>query len=92
VSGYDNTNRGTIGRNKRKEQPSHPDFAGSINVDGRDYWLNGWEKENDRGKFLSLSVKPKDGARTSPGERVSRAEPSRVAGLDDDIPFLAEFR
>lgn len=58
---YDNTNRGTIAKNNRKEQDSHPDIAGSINVAGVDYWINGWLKTNSRdgSKFYSLTVKPK---------------------------------
>ena len=60
---YDNTNRGSLFDNDKKEKDTHPDFAGSINVDGKEYWLNGWKKTSKAGKrFFSLSVKPKDGA------------------------------
>jgi hypothetical protein len=30
MSGYDNTNKGILGRNDRKTQDNHPDFSGSI--------------------------------------------------------------
>ena len=87
---YDNTNSGILSRNDRKEQPNHPDFKGSLNVDGRDYWLSGWVKErkDGSGKFFSLSVKPKD----APAE--PKPAPTRGGGpaLDDDIPFNAETR
>lgn len=58
---YDNTNRGTIAKNDRKTEDKHPDIAGQINVDGVDYWINGWQKTNskDGSKFYSLTVKPK---------------------------------
>jgi len=58
---YDNTNKGTLAKNDRKTEPNHPDIAGSINVNGTDYWLNGWQKTNSRdgSKFYSLTVKPK---------------------------------
>ena len=82
---YDNTNSGILSRNERKEQPNHPDFRGSINVDGRDYWLSGWikERKDGSGKFFSLSVKPKDAPAEQPAPRASKA------ALDDssDIPF-----
>lgn len=92
---YDNTNKGTIAKNDRKEQDSHPDITGSINVDGKDYWINGWQKTNgkDGSKFYSLSVKPKE-ARSSPPQnhRASQDDPrtqSRTTAqeLDDDLPF-----
>jgi hypothetical protein len=79
---YDNTNRGTLGRNKRKEQDSHPDYSGKINVDGRDYWLSGWLKESNGEKFFSLSVKPKDG----PAQNPVKHAPAREID-PDDIPF-----
>ena len=58
---YDNTNRGAIFANDRKERDTQPDRTGSINVDGIEYFIDGWLKESRDGKkFLSLSVKRKD--------------------------------
>ena len=58
---YDNTNKGILSRNDRRESDSHPEYKGQINVDGVEYWLSGWVKErkDGTGKFFSLSVKPK---------------------------------
>jgi hypothetical protein len=83
MSGYDNTNKGILGRNDRKTQDTHPDFSGSINVDGRDYWLSGWikERKDGSGRFFSLSVKPKDGASAPAAPRPAPAD------IDDEIPF-----
>jgi hypothetical protein len=57
----DNTNRGTLGKNARKSKDTDADITGSLNVDGKDYWINGWQKKNsqDGSTFYSLSVKPK---------------------------------
>lgn len=83
---YDNTNTGILARNERKEQDNHPDFTGSINVNGVDYWLSAWTKEGKPGtkmdgrKFFSLSVRPKDDAPRKPAK-------ASVAEMDDDIPF-----
>ena len=58
---FDNTNRGSLFVNDRKEKDTHPDRTGSINVDGVEYFLDGWLKTSASGKqFLSLSVKRKD--------------------------------
>lgn len=70
----DNNNRGTIGKNTRKSKDTDADITGQINVDGTDYWINGWQKKNgqDGSTFYSLSVKPKQ---------------ARRHGGDDDQPF-----
>lgn len=76
-SDYDNTNRGILFENDRKRSDKHPDFRGSINVDGRDYWLSGWEKETKKGPALSLSVEPKQDNRREDYERNGRRDDSR---------------
>jgi len=82
---YDNTNKGTIAKNTRKETDSQPDIAGSINVEGKDFWISGWLKKNSRdgSSFYSLSVKPKQ-ERAAEIVRQSR-EPVEDDG--DFIPF-----
>jgi hypothetical protein len=89
MSQYDNTNRGTIGRNKRKEQDNHPDLSGQINVEGKEYWLSGWKKQGREGDtFYSLSVKPKEVQQTLPGVSQGGRTPGKAPiDLDDEIPF-----
>lgn len=79
---YDNTNSGALFRNDRKSTDRHPDYTGSLNVNGTDFWLSGWLKtKRDGAKFFSLSIKPKIGDAQEP--RDSSSKP----GLYDDIPF-----
>jgi hypothetical protein len=63
VSGreYDNTNRGVLFKNAKKESDRHADYRGNINIDGKEFWLDAWIKRSKDGKttFMSLSVKPK---------------------------------
>lgn len=85
MSDYDNTNRGALFRNDRKQQDNHPDHTGSINVDGVEYWLSAWAKTSKSGqKFFSLSVKQKDEKASS---NDVRREAAGAADPNDEIPF-----
>ena len=84
---YDNKDRGVLYRNENKTSENHPDYSGSVNVSGTDYWLSGWLKESkkDNKKFFSLSVRPKGDAAPKPVNKpVKSAEPD---DFDQEIPF-----
>lgn len=83
MSEYDNTNRGVLFKNNKKESDNHPDYNGSIDVDGVEFWLSAWIKTSKQGsKFMSLSVKPKDQKKPAPDRG-----PGNINDLNDDIPF-----
>ena len=80
---YDNTDRGVLYRNENKTSENHPDYSGSVNVNGADFWLSGWLKESkkDGKKFFSLSVRPKNDSKPV-------NKPVKSADIEDDsIPF-----
>ena len=94
MSQYDNTNKGIISKNTRKELDTHPDIKGTINVDGVEYWLDGWLKQrtDGSGSFYSLSVKPKNAPATAAAKPApQRPKPAPASGgfddMDDSIPF-----
>lgn len=74
MSDYDNTNRGVLFVNDRKEPGSNkPDRTGTLNVDGVEYFLDGWIKKSQAGvSFLSVSVKRKD---KQPGQQAHAPAP-----------------
>ena len=55
---YDNTNRFVIFKNDRNDTDTSPDYTGSLNVDGVDYWLDGWIKDGDYNSTFSRTVQP----------------------------------
>lgn len=78
---YDNTNRGTLFTNDRKTTEKHPDLKGSINIEGKEYWLSGWFKTGKSGGFTSLSASPKEARTEAANDR--RVDDSH----GDAIPF-----
>src|SRR5262245_23919910 len=77
---YDNS--GILFRNRDKDSNDDRDrdYQGSITVAGVEYWLSGWIKEGEKGKFHGLSVKPKDA-------KPAASKQSRADDLDDSVPF-----
>jgi hypothetical protein len=68
-------NSGILFRNDDKTKDSDRDYKGDATVSGVKYWVSGWIKQGKRGKFLTLSLKPKE-------QRTASAE-----DYSDDIPF-----
>ena len=81
---YDNTNRGSIWKNDKKQTDNHPDFTGSLNVEGVEYWISAWKREpggNLKAPALRLSIQPK-------AEVVDLQAPQRQGQpFDDELPF-----
>lgn len=82
---YDNTNRGAIWRNKKKETDKHSDFIGTLNVEGVEYWVSGWKRKpdaNENAPALSFSIKRKE-EKQAVKPKVSKPADS----FANDIPF-----
>lgn len=95
MTDYDNTNRGSIWKNdKMRPDKQDPDFTGSLNVGGAEYYVSAWKRKPDasaKAPALSFTVKRK--------EKDAKPAPSRSGGsarlnddMDDKIPFAPEFR
>lgn len=79
--------QGSLFRNDKSGNESRPDYRGSITVNGVEYELAAWIKEGNKGKFMSISAKPKQ---DRPQQESRRQPPKPASGfddMDDDIPF-----
>jgi uncharacterized protein (DUF736 family) len=87
---FDNTNSGALFKNDKKQSDKHPDYRGTVNVNGTDFWISAWLKSSKAGaKYMSLAVQPKE-AQQAPAQRETapaRQAAAPVAGFDDDIPL-----
>lgn len=75
-------NSGVLFKNDKKETEKHPDYKGSILINGTDYWLSAWIKEGKSGKFMGLAVSPKEAQ-----AQVVKPPSKRVEDMDDSVPF-----
>ena len=53
-------NTGALFINDRKEADKHPDRTGTALIDGVEYYMSGWVKDGQKGKWLSMAFKRKD--------------------------------
>lgn len=88
MSDYDNTNRGALWKNRKmREGHRDPQYTGSINVDGVDYFISAWRKGDgtDTQPVFTLSVR-----RDDRGEQAQyQPKPAHAQNVDpsDEIPF-----
>jgi hypothetical protein len=99
--GYDNTNRFTLFKNKKKQEGDNkPDLTGKVNVNGKEFWLSAWRKKaaSSGEQFYSGSIQPVEDAQNGgPAPQRQQQQAQRPAGKppvsqdqqfkDDDIPF-----
>jgi hypothetical protein len=92
---YDNTDRGSIWKNPKKEKDTHPDFTGTLNVGGVEYWVSAWKRKEGappKAPALTFQVKPKDEQKAA-ANTTARQSGQKVSILPDDdmdgdsIPF-----
>jgi len=91
MSNYDNTNRGSIWKNDKKITDNHPDFTGSLNVEGKEYWVSAWKRKQgakEGSPALSFSVSEKEQKPQQPvSHSMNAGNPQPDDGFNDDIPF-----
>lgn len=68
--------QGSLFKNDRKTSDKGPDYKGQLKLGGVEYWVAAWIKTGANGKWMSLSVVPKEGTVVAKKKQD-----------DDSIPF-----
>ena len=94
---FDNTNRGQFWANDKKLTETHPDWKGSINVEGVEYWLSAWNRKpdaNPKAPSVSISIQKKEQQHSQPADNapVNNADDNgfdqrKADGFEQNIPF-----
>lgn len=82
MSQYDNNMSGVLFKNDKGDNERRPDYKGSAEIDGVEYWVSAWIRESAKGKFMSMKYERK--------EKQQAAAPAPAPSpsvVDDDIPF-----
>lgn len=69
--------QGSLFKNTKKEKDSHPNMTGTALIDGVEYWVSGWTKEGNGGKWISLAFKAKDKQASRQPDRQPERQPER---------------
>lgn len=80
---YDNEKSGVLFKHDKDGNEKRPDYKGSIQIEGVEYWLSAWIKDGKRGKFLSLKAEAKEVEKKMAAIKESLSNDF----LEDDIPF-----
>lgn len=84
---YDNNNQGAIWKNDDRKTEKHPHFKGSAEVDGVEYWVSAWKREEgakENSPALKFRFTPKQETHdTGMKEAREAVQPE----FDDEIPF-----
>lgn len=82
MSQYDNNLTGVLFKNDKGDNEKRPDYKGSAEIEGVQYWVSAWIKEGAKGKFMSMKYERK--------EQQAQATPAQqqaVPSYDKDVPF-----
>lgn len=88
---FDNRNTGIIKRNDKGDNPQRPDYKGSVDVEGVQYWVAGWvrKRKEDGTPFLSIKLdrKEQQALPQQPAPAKDGAPQEASAEADERLPF-----
>lgn len=90
---YDNTNKASLWKNDRKTEDKQPDYKGSVNVEGVEYWMSGWintagpNSKRAGEKYISLRLELKEGQQKPAASQHQQSKQNGFQPDDFDVPF-----
>jgi hypothetical protein len=88
---FDNNMRGCVYINRGRKKDTHPEYSGTCSIDGKEYWISGWNKaSNNVGGLISLAFKIKDDKSGNEGTNVSKSSQLAQARQMENPDFEME--
>ncbi len=56
---YDNNLTGVLFKNDKGDNEKRPDYKGSAEIEGVQYWVSAWIRDGAKGKFMSMKYERK---------------------------------
>jgi len=87
--GFDETDRGALFKNNKKTSDRHPDYNGSVNAAGVEYWISAWINTARSGlKYMKLALTAKEEQIVRPEGEGIKPDLKKTAEITpDEIPF-----
>ena len=77
-------NSGILSRVTDRKSDKNPEFSGSAEIDGVEYWMSAYVNEGEKGKYFKISFKPKEQQHATSFGNPKRSQQQEE---DKDIPF-----
>lgn len=86
---YDNNLTGVLFKNDKGENEKRPDYKGSAEIEGVQYWVSAWIRDGAKGKFMSMKYERKEHHAAAKAAASAPVASSGYGAVDDglDIPF-----
>ena len=84
---YDNNLSGVLFKNDKGDNEKRPDYKGSAEIEGVQYWVSAWIRDGAKGKFMSMKYERKDKQAADKPAASAPVASSGYGSVDDDVPF-----
>lgn len=83
---YDNNLSGVLFKNDKDGNEKRPDYKGSAEIEGVQYWVSAWIRDGAKGKFMSMKYERKEKQAAAPAPAPAPVASSGYGDLSD-VPF-----